>query len=478
MKITNSFNSPFSFGKGVSDGSKNILKLDSTDNNLKRYDINDYLNESEYNDLETRYNYSKVNFEDLPEGVSRFNHKGAHYTIFKRGENYKSEFFAPQGTDRKAFLNYYPYLEPEKIDIKTDFNSSIDDINQKIDECVLQGNSGDCWLLVALNSLSSTEKGEQIIKDSITINNDNTITVSFKGIGYSYTLTENEIKQYDTDDNLRDSYSNGDNDALIFEIATQKLWKDIRQGKIKLDSLNESINDISNSIENGGYPLQMLYYLTGAESDEYFDLSNNNINNIDTTTICNILTNAYKSGNYSITFGIYDGEHTGQLTDGSQYSLDVGNDGHALSVKNITQDTVTFVNPWDNTLEYTMTYSEFANLGIGYISVCDLNKTNYKEEIIDMTGYVPDNANNEDEKEINDNSDSTYDFYDYEYGYDFNPNRYNYPYGYSEDTFNISNFIDSVIMFFINLSGLFKNNIFERNQTDIFFEPNIFKEKL
>ena len=48
---------------------------------------------------------------------------------------------------------------------------------------------------------------------------------------------------------------------------------------------------------------------------------------------------------------------------------------------------------------------------------------------------------NEDEKEINNNSDSTYDFYDYEYGYDFNPNRHNYPYGYSEDTFNISNFM-------------------------------------
>jgi hypothetical protein len=319
----------------------------------------------------------KVDFEDLPNGISRYDYKDGIYTIYKEDDKYKREYVGPYGTDVSDFIDNIPEkpIEDKIENNNANENNSLG-INGQIDEQVMQGSTGDCWLLVALNSLNSTEKGKQVIKDSIKVNDDNSVTVSFNGVGASYTLSADEIRQYDTDNDLSDSYSNGDNDVLAFELATQKLWDDINSGKVQINSQNQSIRNISDNISDGGLPSQMIYYLTGKESQEYTNMdSNGTMQNIDSQQIYDILSNAYKNGNTSLTFGIYYGEHSGQLTDGTGYSVNVGEGGHAFSITNITADTVTFINPWDNNKEYTMTYAEFANLGIGYMSAGDLNKS-------------------------------------------------------------------------------------------------------
>lgn len=85
----------------------------------------------------------------------------------------------------------------------------------EIDEPVSQGGTGDCWILTGVLSLASTEVGKQIIKSSITANSDGSVTVTFKGIGVSYTISIEEIKKHDTDNIKGDAYSNGDNDMLV-----------------------------------------------------------------------------------------------------------------------------------------------------------------------------------------------------------------------------------------------------------------------
>ena len=369
---------------------------------------------------------SKIDYNDIPDGVSRYKYKGGDYTIHKHHGRHKREYVGPKGVDPRDFIDNFPNVVPEDIfpykddttdiDTDTDINTDTDTnkdadinkaadtntnkrtvngINGKIDEQVLQGNSGDCWLLVALNSLNSTDAGKKVIEDAITINDDNSVTISFKGVGASYTLTADEIAKYDTDNNLSDSYSNGDNDVLAFELATEKLLKDIKSGKVKVNSSNPNIKNATSSIENGGFPSQMIYYLTGIESQEYYNTdSKGNIKDLEANEVYNILQNAYKSGNTSLTFGIYNGEHRGTLTNGTDYSLDVGNGGHALSITNITADTVTFINPWDNNKEYTMTYSEFANLGIGYMCSSNLNNKNYANKVVDMTDKTTAKNNN------------------------------------------------------------------------------------
>lgn len=362
----------------------------------KKYSANNWPIENiDVSSRDIMANYGKAGIRlgrgrhNLPDGLSEYRYKDSRYTIYKHGDRYRSEFIGRHGVDKAEFFSHFDNLEvrPKRVNNQSYSSSTISDVNGQIDRQVIQGDTGDCWLLTALTSMSSTEEGRKIISDSITVNDNNTVTVTFKGVGVSYTLTADEIAKYDTDNNTSDSYSNGDNDALVMELAVEKLWKDINAGKVFLNTYNEDITYTDRSIDGGGLPTQLVYYLTGIESTEYY---NDDLADLSKNTIYKVLQNALESGNTAVNFGIYYNEHSAKLIDGSIYSLDVEDGGHALAITNITSDTVTFVNPWDSSEEYTMTWSEFASLGIGYMSSADLTKTNFASEIKDMS----DNSDN------------------------------------------------------------------------------------
>ena len=353
-------------------------------------------------------NYARANIKtnrhkyiEFKDGHARYDYKGARFDIYKKDDEYKSQFVYPKDFNVDEFVEKFPQLESQSI-IKTDSTT----INGEIDETVSQSSiTGDCWLISSIVSMSKDEKGKEIIKNSINVNDDNSVTVSFKGIGVSYTLSQEEIAKYDTDNTTYDKYSNGDNDMLVLELAAEKLWKDIKYGKVKLDTNNENITAIGSDIGEGGLPSQMIYYLTGVESQEYY---NEETSELSKKEIYEILENALNSSNSVINIGIYDNVHSCKLTDGSNFSLDVGSGGHALCVTKVTKDTVTFVNPWDTSVEYTASWKEFASLGIGYVAVSDLSKAVEKE--------VADNTNNDYSYNYNPYSD-----YSYGYNYDYNP---------------------------------------------------------
>ena len=202
----------------------------------KKLDINDYLKDIDFISLAENDKNSRITYDSLPNGVSHFNYKNARFTVYKNNNEYKSEFYYPKGFSESEFFKSYSSLKPEEINLTTSEGSSINGINGEIDENVVQGNTGDCWIISALYSLTSTDTGKKAIKDSIKVNDDNTVTVTFYGLGVSYTMTAAEIEKYDTDNNTKDAYSNGDNDALVLEIATEKLVKDINKGKVKIST--------------------------------------------------------------------------------------------------------------------------------------------------------------------------------------------------------------------------------------------------
>ena len=317
----------------------------------------------------------------IPEGVSFYQIDGSEVTVYRRKTTVQAQVVG-YNVDLKGIVKYMPELEPavqpvyKKVSSVETEPETINGVNSEIDEQVSQGATGDCWLLTGVLSLSCTEAGRQIIKQSITPNADGSVTVTFKGLGVSYTISADEIKKHDTDNITNDAYSNGDNDMLVLELATELLQKDILSGKVKLNAPEDSFEDYTNKngIE-GGFPSQMVYFLTGKISDTYIGKNIGEPKQIDLTqeNIYKILQSALESGNNAISFGIYNGTHTATLTNGETYKLALGTGGHALAITNLTQDTVTFVNPWDSTKEYTMTWDEFAKLGIGMISVTNLD---------------------------------------------------------------------------------------------------------
>lgn len=100
------------------------------------------------------------------------------------------------------------------------------------------------------------------------------------------------------------------------------------------------------------------------------------------------LQEAFENQPCAVTFGMYvfanETVKTAKCVDGTTfewkyYSENVKKGelcGHAFAVVGMTQDTITFVNPWDSTQEITMTWEEFAKLGAGRMSYNKLDSVN------------------------------------------------------------------------------------------------------
>ena len=56
------------------------------------------------NDVNKTQIQTKNDSDKLPDGVSRFDYNGAKYTIYKKDSEYKSEYFAPDGTEFDDFI--------------------------------------------------------------------------------------------------------------------------------------------------------------------------------------------------------------------------------------------------------------------------------------------------------------------------------------------------------------------------------------
>ncbi|MBE7713290.1 MAG: hypothetical protein E7Z87_06070 [Cyanobacteria bacterium SIG26] len=154
-----------------------------------------------------------------------------------------------------------------------------------------QGGMGDCWLLSGLRALSTTPIGSDIINNSITKNEDGSVSVNFKGLNTSYAVTEEEFnratqKFVTSPDGVKERvYSNGDADVLVFELAVEKLRTDISDGKfdeIKVPNYAKTILNPKKPL-NDGSPAQLFYLLTG---NEVCGINGQNIQTPDGKVLC------------------------------------------------------------------------------------------------------------------------------------------------------------------------------------------------
>ena len=340
--------------------------------------------------------------DNLPEGISKFFIDGDDITIFKQDGSRIAQVISD---DVVNFNNIYRKIETNRYTPVTTIPAytaaaGANGVNGEIDEYVKQGQTGDCWLISGIIALNSTETGRKLIKNSITLNEDGSATVSFKGAQASYRITAEDIARYDTDNNTSDYYSNGDNDMLIFEIAVARLKKDIRNGKVNWNLSEDSYEGYNNydySIE-GGFAQQLIYLMTGKLSDTYVvdaETTYELAEGLSQEEVYSILRDAVNNPETILTIGLYYDIKSANCIDGKVFNIDLTDGGHALAVTNVdgVNQTVTIVNPWDSTEEFTMSWSEFANLGIGIMSSTKLdssdtavNSENYYYN--DGEGYV------------------------------------------------------------------------------------------
>ena len=106
-------------------------------------------------------------------------------------------------------------------------------INGYIDEDIVQGIVSDCWLITAIENLSYTKKGAELIHNAITQDKNGNINVYLKGPNLSYTVTKEEIEKANKEHSI---YSRGDDDMLVIELAVEKFREDLKDNKIEIDN--------------------------------------------------------------------------------------------------------------------------------------------------------------------------------------------------------------------------------------------------
>lgn len=240
-------------------------------------------------------------------------------------------------------------------------------INRVLDEALSQGHNQNCWFIAGILALNATSQGKDIIKKAIVPNNDGSVTVNFEGVGKSYKITKEEIEKADKDD----TYSQGDNDMLVLEIAMSKYKKEINDEGMSFNSNNNFPNETnSNSILSGGCAYE-IFRLFG--NFNVFITNNLCIGNTSPEEIEEILKNMHENQNMALCFDLKNTNKV-ELTDGSKFQFGSDNGKyHEFAITKVGKDTVNFVNPWNSEKEYTMSIEEFKKLGIKNLECIEFN---------------------------------------------------------------------------------------------------------
>ena len=231
------------------------------------------------------------------------------------------------------------------------------DINGMI-EAFAQGQTGDCWLLSSLQALSNSEEGRKLLQDAVQINDDGTYTVKFNGADWAINITDADLRA------ARNSgqYSSGDDDVLLMEVAMQNYLTQVRNGQVQSDSanINATASEGGANPLNSGRATDLPYLLTGKT-----DFSVGNNTQVD--EFFNKIENGNSTAYATVSFGAGANSSMNTLNAGAVVTGADAYTGHLWSIKSVSGDNVTLINPWNSSQEIVTTRAELARQNTEFV---------------------------------------------------------------------------------------------------------------
>lgn len=288
--------------------------------------------------------------------------------------------------------------------------------------------TGDCYLLSSINAIKELSDGEKMLSDLIDIKTDEngkkTYTVTLPGakiaakslqkdglkvsITGTYTFTEEEFENIARKQGSK--YSIGNANVILLEAAFEKYRQEVgktaKDNSIKLDAATMGVVGIegaSGKLE-GGLCFDATFVLTGKTSETYLvantgrGLDKEALHRSEAVVISKNRSDVVSAGISSI-----DGNLTTDQEDMNNMLDKVMNDmkdgkkdviatasfkiyvngkesgGHAFTIKEVTKDTVTLINPWYPEKTITMARDEFVKTAT-QVTVSDTTKQTMPKE--------------------------------------------------------------------------------------------------
>lgn len=277
--------------------SNSYYQWDSEKRNFVKSEIQDV---SQYGDYKKNNKYYASNNKEMSEKE----YKAIRSNIAPTSEpdiymNYSTQKYYRWNDTTKNFEQFDPDAKKKEF------------LKQKPDgiiESFSQGKQGDCWLLASLMSINSSQKGKELLKEIIKLEENGNITISLKGANKVYTITEEEINAAVK----KGTYAFGDKDVVAIELAVEKYRTECAENT---DSRNPYSLDYVGSYSPGmmlygGRTRNALELLTGKKATQIQRANDDNLIMIDNKAIIgkmdeNTLKKYFDNPNNVITVSLY-----------------------------------------------------------------------------------------------------------------------------------------------------------------------------
>lgn len=305
-----------------------------------------------------------------------------------------------------------------------------------------QVGEGDCYLMATINSIRELSGGQELLKSlvktSTNNNGEKVYTVTLPGakaaaeglktdnqvdknkihITGEYTFTEAEMQ--DILKKAGHGYSLGDGDVILLEAAFEKYRKEVEATlkdnpnlKSKIGIAGVQTGKDTSNILSGGQTEDATFILTGRRSKVYKNYQAKE--GLDYTSLQQgevKVAQIQRIQNEKAAVSEIDGKISNNKKDLNKMLDDIMNDGkdghidniavaaffmvhddgsksaHAFTLKSVTDDTVTLINPWHPDKELTMSRADFINSCMS-INVADTTKPVMTPEDVQLNPNNP-----------------------------------------------------------------------------------------